>query len=248
MQIKILTHNVYWFQGHPFSGDQPGQENPVILQRLCALYAQTEADLLCFQEIQSENVADKAFQATGMHGIYSPGNRYPHYGGLIAARSGYTLENRMVKAPSLRERSRMVATLSGFGGTLEIANLHLTSGRQSGPAQAGSARAREIEEFLFLHGNSADVLVGDFNENRDGGTVSRLLEANGFVDAAVVSGQEATPASVKSNARTDMIWLHQRRQKHLTGYGVIQGELIVEDLPGKTFLSDHRPVWVTLDL
>lgn len=246
MQIKILTHNVYWFQGHPFTGDRPEQEHPIIFQRLCALYAQTGADLLCLQEIQSENVADKAFHATGMHGIYSPGNLYAHYGGMIAARSGYPLENRTVQAPSLRERSSLAATVSGFGATLEIANLHLTSGRQSGQGKAGLARAGEIGEFLSTYGNQTDVLVGDFNENRDGGTVSRLLEENGFVDTAVVSGQEATSASVKSHARTDMIWVHQRIQKYLTGYGVLHEEFAVDDLPDKTFLSDHRPVWITL--
>jgi len=247
-RIKIATHNVYWFQGHPFSRDQPGEENRVVFARLCALYAQKEFDLLCLQEIQSREVADRFLQAMGMRGLYAPGNLYPHYGSLIAVRPGFTLEDRTIEAPSLRERSRMVATVSGPGITLRIANLHLTSGRQSGPAQAGTARARELEEFLSLHGETTDLLVGDLNEDRGRGNVSPLLEAEGLVDAAVATGNDGISASVKSASRTDMIWLRQRWQKHLTGYGVIQEEVAVDDLPGKTFLSDHRPVWVTLEL
>jgi len=50
--MKILTHNVYWFQGHPPRwGHEKVAEVPEVLEALTRLYASAGVDLFCLQEV-----------------------------------------------------------------------------------------------------------------------------------------------------------------------------------------------------
>jgi len=245
LAVKIISHNVYWFQGHPFSESCPGAPNQEILRRLCTLYREKEAAILCLQEIQSEDVAMAVAAEMQMDVLYTPGAIHAQYGSMIATslRSPFRLPNG---APTILERSLVAARVPLPSGTLGVTSIHLTSGRQTSPAEAKAARVREISEFLTSHGVETDILAGDFNEDPDG-EVAGLLRARGFVDTASVFGKASIGASVSGTRRRDLIWVKAKWQSRLLDYGVVQEELAVSDLKGKSFLSDHRPVWITLE-
>lgn len=241
--MKIVSHNAFWFQGHPFATDQPTGENPEIFAKLCALYQNIDADILCIQEVQNEDVAEKTRRTLEMNAIYAPGNIHRSYGAMIASRTDYSIaEVDAGNSDSLLERSLVVAEIAG----LTIANIHLTSGRQSLEGNAGDARCREIEGFLSACGERTDVILGDFNEC-GGNAVSRKLEAAGFRDAALVSGRAGIPTVEWGDYRFDAIWIKERLVVNLRGYGVIREGFAADGVPEKTLLSDHYPVWIDLD-
>jgi len=236
---------VYWFQGHPFQSDKPHDAHPEILRRLCSLYLDKGADVICLQEIQNPEVASQVLECTSMKGTYSPGMMYAQYGALIAARTDWDFENQPTSCS--RERSLVVATVSHpeHPCTLNIANIHLPSGRQATSQTPREVREEGIRCFLSLHDDTTDVLVGDLNEEYEFGVSDRLEEA-GFVDAAMVAGQEDIPASTKGTGRRDMIWIKSRLKKNLLDYQVLHDHFDIKDISDKLTLSDHFPVMITL--
>ena len=36
--VRLVSHNVFWLQGAPFAGDQPGAFDPVVLDGLAGVY------------------------------------------------------------------------------------------------------------------------------------------------------------------------------------------------------------------
>ncbi len=244
MIIRVVSHNVYWFQGHPFSGTNPGAVEPEVFQRLCHLYRSLEPTVLCLQEIQGAEVSTALAAQMQMETLYSPGGVYPQYGCLLASKLCPAAP--FPKGPTL-ERSIVAAHIPLPKGTLGIASIHLSSGRQTGPAAAKAARLQEMTEFLARHEAEIDIIAGDFNEAPNGG-VGDLLRARGFVDASTIFGKEEVSTRAGGNGRKDLIWIKAERQNQVVDYGVAIEELAADDLPDKAFLSDHRPLWVTLEL
>jgi endonuclease/exonuclease/phosphatase family metal-dependent hydrolase len=263
MPIKIITHNAFWFQGAPFAGSEPPAPDPVILGRLCALYRESGADILCLQEIQSAEAAATVGRALGgVPVLYVPGNLYPQYGVLLATLRGATIEPLLPDNPrqTSLERAFLIARITGDGWTLDLANTHLTSGRQTGKARAFAVRLKEAEE-IFSHptpprraagadapmrAGAFDFFLGDLNENA-GNSLSGFLASKGFADAAGLFDRSSRPSLAEGQSRIDQIWVAAPWQKRVIDYGVGGEELAVHDLPGKRYLSDHRPVWIVLE-
>lgn len=243
--FNILSHNVFWLQGYPFEGTDPGAPNPVILDRLNAMYAEVQPDIFCLQEIQSPEAAATA--AGGKTYFYTPGQKYPAYGAMITAPKERQLENVSIPDDFKYERSVVVTKVKTHrGATLTIASLHLPSGRQGGGSPT-EIRGREVAEFLKHFGKDVDVIVGDFNEG-PGGNVSKILSENGFSDCALIKeGSDTNPTTVW-NKRGDFIWIKNSLKDRLLDFKVLRDKNPVSDLPGKKLLSDHNPLMISLDM
>ncbi len=239
-RLRILCHNVFWFQGVPFSPDTPGEPEAEVLQALMDLYRQLEPDVLCLQEVQGEGVFHRLGASLGMAGAYCAGGQLGQYGGATLWRCGTALGDSQQAGP---QRMWQMAAVSGEGGQgVTVCNVHLPSARQVGKTAAARQR---VEELAGAVRTRPQVVVGDFNE-APGGGVSDFMTGQGYVNAAVLMDQAHSPTSL-GGKRGDQIWVHESCRERVTGYGVLPEEDLATSIEGKTHLSDHLPLWVDLD-
>jgi endonuclease/exonuclease/phosphatase (EEP) superfamily protein YafD len=249
MLTRILSHNVYWFQGHPFKGDQPPGPNIDVIAALASLYQSLAPNLLCLQEIQSLQTASLLSDRLHIPAFYTPGRQLPQYGGASLSANAQIVGDSTSSTPAPQ---RIWQTLKiPFADThLTIANIHLPSARQLPGAQAAAQRIIELQSILTLHPDT-HILLGDFNESAFGGVpgpVSDFLTSQGFLDAAVTVPSADLPTNVTGvkNRRGDQIWLKNTLAPALVGYGVVTEPDMRTTLPDITHLSDHFPLWIDL--
>ena len=240
--MKILSHNWYWAQGHPFDTDLPGEPREEILLALAKMYRRAEADLLCLQEVQDEAAFRRVADALCMQGCFTPGGELTQYGGATLWRGGggELVHDSAGSGPPPQRMWQLVRTPPG----LVVANVHLPSSRQLGAERAAAARIAELETMLGA-ADAPDVVLGDFNE-QPGGPVGDLLSGRGYLDAAVLSGRSVAPSSV-GGGRGDQIWLRGGLGAALVEYAVSGPEDMATQVAGKEYLSDHFGLWVVLD-
>jgi len=270
--MQILSHNCYWFQGHPFDTDAPGAPHEEIFPALVALYRRIGADLVCLQEVQDEATSRRLAGELGMDGRFTPGGELLQYGGAVLWREGGEAATRRVQvvgAAEPHDGPAPGAILKGAGGELVcdsggadpppqrmwqlirsasglvVANVHLPSSRQLGRERAAAARVAEMESVLGAD-TSPDVVLGDFNE-QPGGPVGRLLSSRGYLDAAVLHDCAARPTAL-GGGRGDQIWIREGLRGSLVEYTVPGAETLATGIAGKESLSDHLPLWVILDV
>ena len=239
--MRILSHNVYWFQGVPFDTDQPGAPNTDILGRLTACYAKIEPDVLCFQELQSVEAFDALKGALGMDGVYRAGGILTQYGGGVFYTDGAPfMDNSLAQVPA--QRVWQIVEVQMDGESFKVGNVHLPSSRQLGQEAAALKRVAEIDEVLEC---KPDVVVGDWNELPGGPLTDRMTEA-GYVDAAVAAGHGDVSSSI-GDKRGDQIWILASHRDRLSGYGAVSvDDFAADGVEGKTHLSDHLPIWIDL--
>jgi endonuclease/exonuclease/phosphatase family metal-dependent hydrolase len=248
----LVTHNVFWCQGVPFAGDQPGGALFLVMVDLVALYREIGPAVLCLQEIQEESVATIFGRALGFSRHFTPGGRYPQYGGAVLSR--WPIEVLPPEDTVDRIVQRVAIRLPD-GQTLRLAHVHLPSSRQRGREGGAAERLAEIQmvapDAAVAQSATPHVILGDFNEPPDG-PCATYLGRLGYVDAGQVSGQGDVPTSL-GRSRGDQVWLSPEAAPRLAGYHVTAKERLA-DLPpgsaglhpGKTSLSDHLPVVVDL--
>ena len=243
--MKILSHNVYWFQGHPSRwGDERVTEAPEVVAALTRLYASVEADVLCLQEVHRSDLAETTAHELGMTSwLHAPGGLRPDYGGVVMSRKGARCRDcTRVDSATVHERVHLRASLAWNAGRLELAMVHLPSNRFTGSADAGdTVRIAELKRAL-AEPPRPDVVVGDMNCPPDSPPYRFMLEA-GYVDAAVAVGGEAA-----QKHKVDYIWLDERCADRLTGFNVLDGGDFCRTTPsGDTWqLSDHPPLLMEL--
>ena len=243
MTITVVSHNAFWMQGHPFEGDQPGGPVEAIVSGLADRYRGVRPDVLCLQEIQSAEAFGAISAAMALPGSYTPGRELRQYGACaLSADARILADSGSTPAPFTRAFQLIEAGAAGRG--LRIANVHLPSGRQIGAAEGAARRLAELEAILRLD-PPPDVLCGDLNE-RPGGAVSDYLARQGFVDAAAITGNADRCTSI-GGTRGDYIWLRRSIADRLRDYGVCPPADFLADVPGKTFLSDHLPLWISVE-
>lgn len=243
--ITVLSHNVFWFQGMPFAGDSPPAPDPVCMGALCEFYRAVSPDLLCLQEVQSVTAFEEAGLRLGMEGTYCPGRQLPQYGGAVYWKPGVARKIRDSAEDDfpVQRMWQIVEIQKADGGVVPVANVHLPSARQLGREKAGIQRVRELEEAVLHGAPSPEVLVGDLNE-LPGQAVGAALERKGFKDAAVLFGADEFATRVKGG-RGDYIWVTP--QAGALSYKVTGRGKLVAAKEGKEFLSDHLPLWITLE-
>jgi endonuclease/exonuclease/phosphatase family metal-dependent hydrolase len=240
-KVRLLSHNIFWFQGHPFESDQPLAPRAEIMDRLAKLYVENNIDILCLQEVQSADAA-KSFAEKlgdlGKHYLYTPGGRLPQYGGAIFSR--WPLQPLPIAEAGYQpERILLGATVQlPDGRSLRVANLHLPSNRQLG-VRGGEVRLSEAAKAA----GKADVIVGDFNM-----APPEYLRTHGYLDVADACGANNLVTQLY-NYRGDQVWLAKNMKERLRGYIFIPREKlnITHKESDKTLLSDHWPVGLLLN-
>lgn len=240
-KVRLLSHNVFWFQGYPFATDQPPAPREEIMDGLAKIYIENNIDILCLQEVQSEEAA-KAIASKigelGEHYLYQAGGRLPQYGGAIFSR--WPLQPLNIAEEGYQpERILQGATvLLPNGESLRVANLHLPSNRQLG-AQGAQVRLSEAAKAA----DKADVVVGDFNMRPPA-----LLKERGYLDVAEICGANNLVTHLYTY-RGDQVWLTEKMKDRLRGFIFIPREKlnIRKKDSEKTILSDHWPVGLLLD-
>lgn len=242
--LRILSHNAYWFQGHPFSDSRPGPPNPPILGALARLYRELSPDAVCLQEVQDEPSFAEAASALKFEGHYCPGGRRPHYGGAVFWRRGRYLGDWR-DAPATPQRVWQVFEVPLRPGVaVSVAGVHLTSARHMSEAEASCTRVADLTCLLDV-GKKPIVIAGDFNEPPSG-SASAFLAHQGYIDVATLV--DDAPASTGVNkSRSDQIWLLESCLPAFRGFTAISWERLACHVPGKTTLSDHLPLYVDLD-
>ncbi len=242
-RLTVLSHNLFWFQGVPFLTDAPGAPSREVMVALVDLYRRIEPDLFCFQEVQSGETFRLMGECLGLEGAYCPGRVLTQYGGAVFWRAGTLLKDAR-EAGDPPQRVWQVVTVEGEGGgSLAVCNIHLPSSRQLGKE---AAARRRVEELRVATKTVPEVVLGDFNE-WPGGAVSDFMAGQGYADAAELTGQGDRPTSI-GDKRGDQIWVHERVRDRVVEYGVLVKDELATSLEGKTYLSDHLPLWVRLDM
>lgn len=244
--MKILTHNVYWFQGHPTRwGAERVVEVPKVVEALAALYRSLAPDLLCLQEVHRPALADTLARELGMTAwLHAPGGLRPDYGGTILSRRAATLEDR-TRAPGLppHERVHLRATLATGHGSLEVAMVHLPSNRfaGTGPGAGEAARMAELRRVLSDPPRPA-IVLGDMNCRSDSAPC-RLMAGSGYIEAGDATGTPPSPAR-----RVDYIWIDRAWAGRAAAFAVPDGGAFARTSPGGQpwRLSDHPPLLLEL--
>ena len=239
--MKILTHNVYWFQGHPSRwGDERVAETPEVLEALARLYASTEVDVLCLQEVHRKDLAETIARELGMAAWrHARGGLRPDYGGVILSRREARLRDlTRADGHAPHERVHLRASLAWDGDRLELAAVHLPSNRFADSVDAGdAARVAELRRVL-AEPPRPNLVVGDMNCRTDSPPY-RFISESGYVDAAMAVGGDAV-----LRRKVDYIWLDEAYADRLNGFAVLDSGAFCHTTPeGAAWrLSDHPPL------
>ncbi len=243
-RLTILSHNVFWFQGAEFPTDKPGKPVPNVLEGLVRLYRAIAADVLCFQEIQDEGTFRLLGEALGLPGRYTPGGTLRQYGGATFWREGAYRRDSLSCEPRPQRMWQLTDASPGRAGAVCLCNVHLPSSRQLGPA-AGTRRLQELACMIEDEPRPM-IILGDFNE-MPGGPVGEYLASMGYCDAAAITGQTFRPSGL-GDGRGDHIWVHSSLAERVIEYGVLPKERMIAAPAGEEYLSDHLPLWLTLEM
>lgn len=240
--LSIVSHNVLWFQGYPFEGDQPGEPDDRVLEALLALYEEHEPDLLCLQEVQDAATTDRVKEALRFEGHHTPASAHPRYGGGIFWRVGRVATDSSTM-PGAQRMWQILEMPRPEGPALRVANVHLTSDKMAGADEAGSIRLDEIEAVLSAV-PGPQIIAGDFNEG-PGGSVADFLERRGYNDVAEVTGYEIESTGA-GKPRSDQIWIAAGLEDSIDHFEYGTWTKLETTIPGKRYLSDHLPLFLRL--
>jgi endonuclease/exonuclease/phosphatase family metal-dependent hydrolase len=243
-QFTVVSHNACWYQGFPYDDFDPDEAHPEVIGRLTAIYQSYQPDVLCLQEIHDDRMTSAVAKALSFESHLTLGARYPIYGTATCAK-GVQLMRDCHSNGALPERSWQICEVRAGVRKLNIANIHLTSGRFLTEEESAASRVADIQSLIDTsHG--VDIICGDFNEGPR--TALQLaLEAAGFVDAAIVTGAELDSTGV-NKPRSDQIWVRSGLASRITEFGATDWAPMAFDTPEKNVLSDHLPLWLKLSI
>lgn len=236
--LKILTHNVYWFQGYPPRwGEERVAEVPEVLAALTELYRAQAIDLICLQEVHRPELAARLAQELGMAGwLHGAGGIRTEYGGCVLSRQAAQLADRTDTDGHRHERVHLRASLAGHD--LVLAAVHLPSNRYLVSAVAGdAARIAELERVVA---DRPQLVVGDMNCQPDSAPYRFMVEA-GYLDAAVLAGRD------RMERRIDYTWLEADWRDRFSSFSVLDSGPFRQTAAGERWmLSDHPPLLLEL--
>lgn len=245
-QFTVLSHNAFWFQGSPFATDRPPAPDGGILKRLGAIYREVNPDIICLQEVQDQRTFEMVSEHLGMPGCHCPGMKLPQYGGAVLWRPHIARQVRDSQggAPTT-QRMWQTVEVQEDDCCLRICNVHLPSGRQLGPEGAAAQRIAELQELMRSCETGPDMILGDFNEQA-GGSAGGYMESHGYVDAAGLSDRTCKPTNI-GEGRGDYAWIKKQIGDCGLTYDVAAKQALAGGDTGKQYLSDHLPLWITVE-
>ncbi|MBT4137095.1 MAG: endonuclease/exonuclease/phosphatase family protein [Candidatus Latescibacteria bacterium] len=234
--MRILTHNVYWFQGAPSRwGTERVAEVPEVFEALCELYESVGVDILCLQEVHKPELVASLAQKLGLSAVFhAPGGLRPNYGGAILCRRPASFKD-CTREPISDPHERI--HLRASSPTFELASVHLPSNRFANSAEEGDvARVRELTRVLTKT-PKPNIVVGDMNCKPDSLPYQFMMDA-GYVDAAVVAQSDAV-----LKRRVDYMWLDVEWAERLIRFEVLDEGTFCRETQGVPWkLSDHPPL------
>jgi endonuclease/exonuclease/phosphatase family metal-dependent hydrolase len=232
--LTLITHNVYWMQGMPFQGKNPGPGRREIIDGLAALYRSLAPDVICLQEVQSEEAAQDIFSTLKVRGHYTRGGTFPQYGGSVLC----NFADVVSRAENVERHWTKVRVMPADSSPLNVCSVHLPFG-----ADKQNIRIAELQ-VMVSSPPRPEIVCGDFNSLMDSEVHAEMVR-QGYVDCAIESGCEHIASTTNpSGRRIDYVWIDSSLRNRLKGYRVIGAERL--DLGGGRFLSDHLPVLVNL--
>ncbi len=243
--LTILSHNAFWFQGVPFATDIPQEPDTEVLKRLCAIYREVHADVICLQEIQGRQAFEMVSKQLEISGCYCPGTILPQYGGAVFWRPGQgSLVHDSQTASLATQRMWQIVDINNGNGRLRIVNIHLPSSRQLGHNAAQGQRIAELRDAITICEVRPDVIVGDLNE-QPAGQIDEFLKSHDYIDAAVLT-KRADVSTTLGTSRGDYIWITKKIDSRVKYYNVMPKQGLACKTLDKEYLSDHLPLWITL--
>lgn len=242
--MRILTHNVYWFQGSPSRwGEERVRAEPEVLDALIGLYARADVDVLCLQEVPGGDLVQSIAHELGMsHCLRASGGLRPEYGGAILSRRHAQIRDcTRTRKGTAHERVHLRASLKFMANRFELAVVHLPSNRFADSAAAGdSARVAELR-LMLDESPRPDLVVGDMNCWPDS-LPYRVMRKSDYVDSWIAAGRESTGHG------PDYMWLHESCADRLTGFSLLDRDSFCRTTPeGDPWrLSDHPPLLLEL--
>lgn len=238
--MRILTHNVYWFQGAPSRwGSERVAAFQEVFDALCELYESADVDVLCLQEVHDSTLVNLLAQELDMSShFHAAGGLRPDYGGAILCREKAAFKDcTRAQSGHLHERIHLRASLAEF----ELAAVHLPSNRFADSVEEGNnARVGELTQVL-AHSPKPNVLVGDLNCTSESSPYTFMVNA-GYSDSAVVAESDTL-----LKRRLDYIWLDAECSDRLVRFEAWDEGVFRRESQGDPWkLSDHPPLLVEL--
>tara|TARA_B100000809_G_scaffold262809_1_gene314642 strand:+ start:692 stop:1447 length:756 start_codon:yes stop_codon:yes gene_type:complete len=233
----LVSHNSYWFQGAPsLWGEERTQSHPHILAALTRFYRQLAPDILCLQEVPSEEEASRLAEELGMQATFARGGRRPAYGGAVLWHGSDAEVEDLTGYGDTAPFERMCLVLQCTGPEgLTIVTVHLSSNRYAPGREGDPVRLAELQA-LFAACPQPDVIAGDFNATPSG-LVYQDMVARGFVEC----GSLACVPAIANERRVDYIWIREARRL-LVEPTDFQPAGFLLDRNSQTRLSDHPPI------
>jgi endonuclease/exonuclease/phosphatase family metal-dependent hydrolase len=233
----LVSHNSYWFQGAPsLWGEERTHPHPLILTALTRFYRQLAPDILCLQEVPSEEEASRLAEGLGMHSAFAPGGRRPDYGGALLWQGFDAEVENLTGYGDTAAFERMCLVLQGtVADGLTVVNVHLSSNRYAPGREGDPVRLAELQA-LFAACPHPDVIAGDFNAT-PGGLVYQDMVARGFVEC----GSLACVPARADERRVDYIWIREARRLQVEPTDFQPAGFLL-DKNSQTRLSDHPPI------
>ena len=237
MTMTLVSHNAYWFQGAPsLWGQERAQAHPRVVDALAALYRRLAPDVLCLQEVPSEDITRRLAGDLGMQAVFAVGGKRTAYGGAVLWH-GFEAEIEdltQIRGGPAFERMCLVLRSTGPEG-LTIVNVHLSSNRFAADGDGDTVRLSELET-LFAACPMPDVVVGDFNA-AVGGNVYNSMTARGYVEC----GTQACLMMTPRERRVDYVWIHPSTRLESVPPAIEASHFGLEN-DSSAQLSDHPPI------
>jgi endonuclease/exonuclease/phosphatase family metal-dependent hydrolase len=241
--IKVLTHNVLAFSGHP---KQTHPTDPEILRQAIGFYASLDVDVLVLQECPSEEMVSVLAEGLGFNYTFfvtkgSSGLTYPYgFPGAILSRFPMAEPFDLnVEVPHISDtifRRHMGSVLLHTDeGNIQVTGVHLCS--NWGGRNREVTRMKELEVMMeYLPGCDsciARIVAGDFNSLSCSDPYDVMIGA-GYMDTQP-EGNYPTVSIPDPTRRIDYIFVKAN--------GDISYEAVPVEMPyyerSSLYLSDH---------
>jgi endonuclease/exonuclease/phosphatase family metal-dependent hydrolase len=243
--VRLVTFNTH----HGVGGDQRHD-----LPRLARVLADTDADVICLQEVdrhygaRSEDV-DQALllsRALDMQLAWGPAIDEPRpdgsarqYGNALLSRLPILVSDVRPLPGGGEPRSALQTLVELDGGTLWVTATHLTT-------RSAAERAEQVAALAALHTGAmeAGVVVGDLNADPDAPELAVLRER--FTDAWELAPERADQAGWRSRHR-GATHPAERPRRRIDQVWVTPGvQVTAARVLGDDGASDHLPFAVDL--
>lgn len=223
--MRIITHNAHWFHGYIAGNGLFNTEKltSIILDQLASVYKELSPDILCLQEVESEDQARKLAEIMGMQYCFIPHGKRKGYNGAIL----YGLDIEL-KVSNIGKQNcdRFIAFIQL--PHLSIGVVHLLYPYANESEEVWDKHCRELN-LLFKNLPDVDVILGDFNMLEDAVNYHWLLD-KGFMNL------------LKSDPhhRVDHIFIREKMRNIITLTQTLLSDKKFVSFEGRNVaLSDH---------